>query len=205
MHLRLLFSSSVARIYWGCLNLILLFLSYYAGDITDQGFSKKKAARYCQPAQKPSEMAESLARPSTSIQETIRSLYGRRPAFNPSAICGKKEGKKKETKQGSQKESQKILRRLTVVCLQPTAYAVPKRKTRDKLVADGRVKEIVLGEDHDERVVTGKILKLFPNLLSKDNSPPFRYMHASSSGDIICAELPEGHSGWDGVAVMLHC
>lgn len=72
---------------------------------------------------------------------------------------------------------------------------------RDKLVADGKVKKIVLGEDHDERVVTGKILKLFPNLLLKDNSPPFRYMHASSSGDIICAELPEGHSGWDGDAV----
>lgn len=76
-----------------------------------------------------------------------------------------------------------------MVCLQPTAYAIPKRKMRDKLAVDGRVKEIVLGEDHDEQVVTGTILKLLPNLLSKDNSPPFRYMHASSSGEIICAEL----------------
>ena len=93
------------------------------------------------------------------------------------------------------------MRRLTVVYLQPTAYAVPKRKIKDKLVAYSRVKEIVFGEDHDERVVTGKILKHFPNLLSKDNSPPFRYMHASSTGDIICAELPKSHSGWDGDAV----
>ena len=63
----------MARIYWERLNLNFVFLSYYAGDITDQQFSKAKIeARYSQPAQKPSEMAESLARPSTSIQETIR-------------------------------------------------------------------------------------------------------------------------------------
>ena len=184
----------------GWLNLILLFCSYCAGDVTDQGFSKKKAkieARYPQPThdQKASEMAGRLAcRPPTSVQASIRALYGRRPAFHPSAHnpC---EGKKKGKTQGSQKESQKILKRLTVVCLPPTVYAVPKRKMRDTLVEGGKVKEIVLSPGEDDSQVTSKVLKLFPQLSQ------FRYMHASSSGDIICAELPEGHSGWDGDAV----
>ena len=98
------------------------------------------------------------------------------------------------------KGSQKILKRLTAVCLHLNVYAVPKRKMRDKLVEEGRVKEIVLEEDHDEQVVTGKIVKLFPKLLSQENSAQFHYMYATSSGDIR-AELPEGHTGWDGEAV----
>ena len=99
------------------------------------------------------------------------------------------------------KGSQKILKRLTAVCLHLNVYAVPKRKMRDKLVEEGRVKEIVLEEDHDEQVVTGKIVKLFPKLLSQENSPPFHYMYVTSSGDIIRVELPEDHTGWDGEAV----
>jgi len=98
------------------------------------------------------------------------------------------------------KGSQKILKRLTVVCLHLNVYAVPKRKVRDKLVEEARVKGILLEEDHDEQVVTGKIVKLFPKLLSQENSPQFHYMYATSSGDIR-AELPEGHTGWDGEAV----
>ena len=67
---------------------------------------------------------------------------------------------------------------------------------------EGRVKEIVLEEDH-EQVVTGKIVKIFPKLLSQENSPPFHYMYVTSSGDIKCAELPEDHTGWDSEAAHL--
>ena len=69
------------------------------------------------------------------------------------------------------------MKRLTVVCLHSNVHVVPKRKMRDKLVEEGRVKEIVLEEDHDEQVVTGKIVKLFPKLLSQENSPPLISLH----------------------------
>ena len=45
-----------------------------AGDITDQGFHKKKAkieAKYCQKPAPASEMAQTLAKPSPYIQITI--------------------------------------------------------------------------------------------------------------------------------------
>ena len=55
------------------------------------------------------------------------------------------------------------------------------------MIASGRVKEMVLGEDDNQKVVTSKVLKLFPQILSQHNSPPFRFMESGvccSNGQI---------------------
>ena len=180
--------------------LILLFL----GDITEQGFRNKKARlekKYTQTtdSEEPSpmsgsEIADSLSNPSSSVQQSIKTLFGRKSSdsvFCPSAITAKYSRQKKK--------SVRLPKRITVVYLEDKMHFVPRRKVRDRLIEGGRVEEVLISSSENEQSVHRKIAGAFSTLEGCDE---YDFLHVSSSLDLLKAELPQGLSSWSGEAVL---
>ncbi len=81
-----------------------------------------------------------------------------------------------------------------MVCLDDKTFKVPKRKGRDRLIQEGKMKEVSIGTAGE---VDQKITKLFPHI------PSFRYMKVlTTSHEVIPAQPPDGQEAWCGSAVM---
>ena len=181
---------------------------YYllVGDITEQGFRNKKARlenKYTQTSdsEEPSpisgsQIAESLSKPSSSVQQTIKTLFGRKSSdslFCPSAITAKC------SRQKATQKNLKLPKRVTVVHLEDKMYSVPRRKARDKLIEGGRVKEVLIASSEDEQTIHRKIAAAFSTLKGCDE---YEFLHVSSGLDLLKAEFPQGSSSWSGEAVL---
>lgn len=153
-------------------------------------YSAPESSGTSQPA---STLAESLANPGPSIRQQIRKLYGRSQeqgtsGFNPSAVAAKP--RKKPLSLSSRKS-------VVAVCVPERVYVVPKRKQRDQLITEGRVKEITLDKKATEEEVIGLLTQVFPQIAS------FVFLKVlTTSRELVPAELPEGHEEWNGAAVL---
>ncbi len=182
------------------------------GDLTQQGYERKLArleTKYCMPdtvtiqpastvtTQPASKLAESLANPEPSIRQQIRKLYGRSQeqgssssGFNPSAV-GNNPRKKKSLL--PKKE------RVVAICVPEGVYTLPKRKRRDQLIEEGRVKEVTFEKEATEDEILELLTQLFPHTPSSG----FQFLKVvKASHDLIPAEVPGGHTNWDGTVVL---
>ena len=70
-------------------------------------------------------------------------------------------------------------KKVTVVCVDDKMFSIPTRKMRDKLVEEGKIREMYIGKAETKSVITDKIKKLF------NTASHVQFLKATSARDLL--------------------
>lgn len=133
------------------------------------------------------EIAHGLSNPNPQLKQKINELFGRKQRYTESLP-------KLANKQKNHPSKPVHRKKITVVCVDNKTFSIPTRKARDKLVEEGKIREVYIGNTETKSVIIEKIRKLFPTsghqlLLLKTT--------LTSAKDLIPAFSDEDEEGCD--------
>lgn len=153
---------------------------FTAGDLTQEGYSRKMArldAIQFPLTSSGKTISEDLANPTDPLKQKIQELFGRAKTSPIPSL--------KTVKSAPPKKPAMHRKRITVVCIDKNMYTIPSRKARDKLVEEGKVKEVFVGKNEGEAVILEKLHRLFPS----SSNDSFVLMKSTTGRDLIPASL----------------
>ena len=102
-------------------------------------------------------ITQDLSNPNEKMKEKIKQLFGRakHPTMPKQVVKSSKTKPCHVSKPFHRK-------RITVVCVDRKTFSTPNRKARDKLVEEGKIKEVYIGKTGIQSAVIEKFRKYFP-------------------------------------------
>ena len=176
----------------------MLYFIFIIGDLTEDGYHRKMARLEALPSTSsegvhvttPSrQITQDLSNPNEKVKEKIKELFGRKHPPLP----------KHTTKQKNRVSKPLPLHRkkVTVVCVDDKTFSVPTRKARDKLVEEGKIREVYIGKAETKDVIMNKVSKLFPT------SSQFLFLKPTGGKDLIPATLSEDDIQGDAILELV--
>ena len=168
------------------------------GDLTEEGYHRKMARLEALPSTSsetvhvatPSRhITQDLSNPNEKVKEKIKQLFGRKHPAMPKPICKQKNRVSKPLPIHRKK--------VTVVCVDDKMFSIPTRKMRDKLVEEGKIREIYIGKAEAKSVVTDKIKKLFPT------ASQVQFLQATGARDLLPATFSDEDVQGDSILELL--
>ena len=118
------------------------------------------------------QIAQDLSNPNEKVREKIKELFGRKHPPMPKHTINKQKNRVSKPLSLHRKK-------VTVVCVDDKTFSIPTRKIRDKLVEEGKIREMYIGKAETKSVITDKIKKLF------NTASHVQFLKATSARDLL--------------------